>query len=220
MDPSTTLSDHAPLVVYILALTLTPGPSSLLIAASGARFGLARCVPHLAGALVGFELQLLAASLGKDVPALRDPVLQSALQLACTAYLLWLGWRLLAARPGRAALGSSAAPLSWRAAVTLQLANPKPWLTAVASAGLFLPATATVAKKGAFLACAGGAGVVGLAAWAVAGMALQRWLGGAASRQAALNRALALALMAAALWGLVGATAALPLPLPDWPSLT
>lgn len=213
MDPFTTLFDQAPLVVYILALTLTPGPSSLLIAASGARFGLARCAPHLAGALVGFELQLFAASLGKDMAVLRDPSLQAALQLACTAYLLWLGWRLMDARPG-AAPRSSAAPLTWRAAVTLQLANPKPWLTAVASAGLFLPVSAPVARKGAFLLCAGGAGVVGLAAWAVAGVALQRWLG-RPSRQAALNRALALALMAAALWGLVGTHAALPLPLSD-----
>jgi threonine/homoserine/homoserine lactone efflux protein len=215
MDPSTTLFDHVPLAVYILALTLTPGPSSLLIAASGARFGLARCMPHLAGALIVFELQLLVASLGKDMAVLRDPLLQTLLQLACTAYLLWLGWRLLDARPGSAAPARLAAPLGWRAAAALQLANPKPWLTAVASAGLFLPATAPLASKGAFVLCAGGAGGVGLAAWAVAGMALQRWLGGAASRQAALNRALALALLAAALWGLADAYATLPLPLPE-----
>jgi threonine/homoserine/homoserine lactone efflux protein len=149
------------------------------------------------------------------VAVLRGPLLQTVLQLACTAYLLWLGWRLMDARPGGAALKLSAAPLTWRAAATLQLANPKPWLTAAASAGLLLPATAPLAKKGAFLLCAGGAGGVGLAAWTVAGMALLRWLGSAASRLAALNRALALALMAAALWRLVDAYAALPLPRPD-----
>lgn len=204
------LLDQAPLVVYILALTLTPGPSALLIAASGARFGLARCTPHLAGALLGFELQLLAASLGTSLAVLRDPVLQTVLQLVCTAYLLWLGWRMLRARSD--AKAPPPAPLSWRAAATLQLANPKPWLTAVASAGLFLPAAAPVAKKCAFLLCAGGAGVAGLAAWAVAGMALQRCLR-QPSRQAVVNRALATALMAAALWGLVG-TYVGPLSLP------
>lgn len=212
MDSIHLLIDQAPLVVYILALTLTPGPSSLLIAAAGARFGLARCAPHLIGALLGFELQLLAASLGTSLAVLRHPVLQAVLQGACTAYLLWLGWRLLRARTD--AKAPPPAPLTWRAAATLQLANSKPWLTAVASAGLFLPAAATLSKKGAFLIAAGGAGVTGLAAWAVAGMALQRWLG-RPSRQAAANRALALALMAAALWGLVGANAAL-LPMPDW----
>lgn len=56
--------DPTPLVVYTLAMTLNPGPSSLLIAATGARFGLARCTPHLAGSLLGYELELVAAALG------------------------------------------------------------------------------------------------------------------------------------------------------------
>lgn len=200
------LSDQAPLVVYILALTLTPGPSALLVAAAGARFGLARCTPHLAGSLLGFELQLLAAVLGTGAALLRHPTLQTLMQLGSTAYLLWLGWRMLGARTD--AKAAPPAPLTWQAAATLQLANPKPWLTAVASAGLFLPAAAPVLKKGTFLLCAGGAGVVGLAAWAVAGMALQRWLA-QPSRQTALNRAMATALVAAAAWGLVGASGAL-----------
>lgn len=204
--------EQAPLVVYILALTLTPGPSALLIAASGARFGLARCTPHLAGALLGFELQLLAAALGTGAAVLRHPTLQTVMQLASTAYLLWLGWRMLGSRVDTQA--APPAPLTWQAAAALQLANPKPWLTAVASAGLFLPAAAPMAKKGAFLLCAGGAGVLGLAAWAVAGVALQRWLGHP-SRQAALNRAMAGALVVAALWGLVGAGGAM-LPPPEW----
>jgi threonine/homoserine/homoserine lactone efflux protein len=204
---SETLIDQAPLAVYILALTLTPGPSSLLIAACGARFGFARCTPHLAGALLGFELQLLAAALGTGVAVLGHPTLQVALQLACTAYLLWLGWRLLGASRTDAK-SPPPAPLGWQAAAALQLANPKPWLTAVASAGLFLPAAAPAAKKGAFLLCAGGAGVAGLAAWALAGVALQRWLGNP-SRQALVNRAMAGALVAAALWGLVGESGAL-----------
>jgi threonine/homoserine/homoserine lactone efflux protein len=194
--------DPAPLIVYTLALTFTPGPSSLLIAASGARFGLARCTPHLAGSLLGWELQLLAAALGTGVAVLREPVLQAVLQLACTGYLLWLGWRLLGARSD--VRSAPLAPLTWQAAAALQLANPKPWLTAVASAGLFLPVASPASGKGAFLLCAGSAGVTGLATWAMAGVALQRWLGHA-SRQAVLNRAMASALVAAALWGLVGA---------------
>lgn len=194
--------DQAPLAVYILALTLTPGPSALLIAACGARFGFTRCTPHLLGALLGFELQLMAAALGIGAALQRHPTLQVVMQLASTAYLLWLGWRLLGARRADAK-APAPVPLSWQAAAALQLANPKPWLTAVASAGLFLPAAAPLAKQGAFLLAAGGAGVAGLAAWAVAGMALQRWLTHP-SRQALLNRAMATALVAAALWGLAG----------------
>lgn len=191
--------DHAPLVVYTLTLTLTPGPSSLLIAASGARFGLARCTPHLLGALLGYELQLLAAVLGTGAAVVRDPAVQMAMQVACAAYLLWLGWRMLGAQAGTKA--PSPAPLSWRSAATIQLANPKPWLTALASAGLFLPATAPAAQQGTFMLLAGGAGVTGLATWAVAGAALQRWLDRPAP-QRLLNRAMAGVLALTALWGL------------------
>jgi len=194
--------DQAPLVIYTLALTLTPGPSALLIAASGARFGLPRCTPHLAGSLLGWELQLMAAALGTGSAVQRNLTLQMAMQLACTAYLLWMGWRMLVSRPG--AKASPPAPLSWQSAAALQLANPKSWLTAIASAGLFLPAAAPVATKGAFLLCAGGAGVTGLATWAVAGAALQRWLC-RPSREASLNRAMAASLAVTALWGLYAA---------------
>jgi len=193
---------QGPLVAYTLALTLVPGPSSLLIAASGARFGVARCVPHLAGAWLGYELQLLAAALGHGVPALNEPALHTAMQVACTAWLLWLGWRVLGVRGG--ARTPPPAPLAWSSAAVLQLANPRPWLSAAASAGLFLPPAAEVAEQGAFLLCAGGAAVTGLAAWALAGAALQRWLG-RPHVQLAMNRTMAAAMAGAALWGLRGA---------------
>lgn len=113
--------DQTPLVLYTLALTLTPGPSALLIAASGARFGLARSTPHLAGSLLGCELQLLAAALGIGTVVVRDPAVLTPMQLASTAYLLWLGWHMLGSRPAtKAALP---APLTWQAAAALQLAT-------------------------------------------------------------------------------------------------
>lgn len=197
--------DQAPLVAYTLTLSLSPGPSSLLIAASGARFGLVRCTPHLAGALLGYELQLLAAVLGTGAAVAREPAVQKAMQLASTLYLLWLGWRMLGQRAH--AKATPAAPLAWQAAATLQLANPKPWLTAMASAGLFLPAQAVAAQQAAFLFYAGAAGVTGLAVWASVGALLQRWLR-RPSGQAAMSRALALTLAITALWGLRGAVGA------------
>jgi threonine/homoserine/homoserine lactone efflux protein len=194
--------NQTPLVLYTLALTLTPGPSALLIAASGARFGLARCTPHLAGSLFGYEMRLIAAALGTGTVAVRDPAVLTPMQLASTAYLLWLGWHMLGSRPAtKAALP---APLTWQAAAALQLANPKSWLTAIASAGLFLPASAPVAKQGAFLLYAGAAGVTALATWAAAGAALQHWLR-LPSSQAALNLAMAAASTGTALWRLCGA---------------
>lgn len=190
--------DQLPLVLYTLALTLTPGPSALLIAASGARYGVARCAPHLAGSLFGYQFQLLAAAAGTAAAVVADPALQTVLQVACTGYMLWLAWRMLGSQ--RRAGAPLSAPLSWQAAATLQLANPKSWLTAMVSAGLFLPANAAVSHKASFLFWAGAAGVMGLTTWAFAGAALQRWLANPAC-QVALNRAMAATLAVTALWG-------------------
>lgn len=203
--------DQAPLVLYILTLTLTPGPSALLLAASGARFGLARCTPHLAGSLTGWVVQLLAAVLGLGAFVADNPLLQKSMLVASAAWLLWLGWGMLG-RPG-SRLGAHpgtkvppAAPLSWHTAAGLQLSNPKSWMTAIASAGLFLPATASWDKQGAFVFYAGASGVTGLAAWAVVGAGLQRWLLRPLS-QLAVNRATAAVLAVTAMWGLHGALA-------------
>jgi threonine/homoserine/homoserine lactone efflux protein len=203
--------DQAPLVVYIFTLTLTPGPSAFLLAASGARFGLVWCAPHLTGSLLGWVMQLLAAVLGLGAVVAENPLLQKAMMLASAAWLLWLGWCMLG-RPG-SLLGAHpgtkpppATPLRWQTAAGLQLTNPKSWMTAIASAGLFVPAAAPWAKQGAFVLYAGAAGVTGLAAWALAGAALQRWLC-RPSRQLALSRATAAAMAATALWGLSGVLA-------------
>ncbi|WP_295641638.1 LysE family translocator [uncultured Methylibium sp.] len=197
-------TEHAPLVVYTLALTLNPGPSSLLIAASGARFGVARCTPHLAGSLLGYELQLLAGALGTGAAVFGNPLLQTVMQVLSTVYLLWLGWRMLGSRGGLGAKAAPPAPISWQQAFVLQVSNPKSWMTAVASAGLFLPAASPATQQAAFLLFAGGAGVTGLATWAVAGAALQRWLHSPTS-QLVMNRGMAGMLAVTALWGLGGA---------------
>jgi len=65
-----------PLALFVLTSTLTPGGATTLATASGAQFGLRRSLPLLAGLL-------LAA-----------PHLQLAMQLAGTAYLFWLAWKL------------------------------------------------------------------------------------------------------------------------------
>ena len=42
----------------------TPGPNNLMLAASGANFGLRRTVPHICGVTVGFLSLVVMASLG------------------------------------------------------------------------------------------------------------------------------------------------------------
>jgi threonine/homoserine/homoserine lactone efflux protein len=72
--------EHWALVSYTFLMTLTPGPTTLMVAVSGARFGFARSVPHIAGALFGHELQLLAAVAGLATVLDHAPVAVTALR--------------------------------------------------------------------------------------------------------------------------------------------
>ena len=98
--------EHWALVSYTFLMTLTPGPTTLMVAASGARFGFSRSVPHMSGALLGYELQLVAAIAGLAAVLDQSPAAVMVLRWASALYLLYLGWRMLGAgqflrAPGR-----------------------------------------------------------------------------------------------------------------------
>ena len=51
-------------LLFALVMAFTPGPNNVMLASSGARFGVARTMPHLLGVLVGFPVMLFLVGLG------------------------------------------------------------------------------------------------------------------------------------------------------------
>ena len=49
---------------FAVVSAFTPGPNNLLLAASGANFGVRRTIPHVLGIVSGFPLLVLAVGLG------------------------------------------------------------------------------------------------------------------------------------------------------------
>jgi threonine/homoserine/homoserine lactone efflux protein len=196
MDPT----EHWALVSYTFLMTLTPGPTTLMVAVSGARFGFARSVPHLAGALLGYELQLLAAVAGLATVLEHAPLAVTALRWVSVIYLLHLGWRLLGA--GMLSGAEQAAPLRVVEAAALQLLNPKSWFMALATVSLFLPVGEPDRLAGAgLLLWAGLAGTAGMCVWVSCGTGLRRWLD-CPHRRALFNRCMAVTLLLTAGWAL------------------
>jgi len=192
--------EHWALVSYTFLMTLTPGPTTLMVAVSGARFGFARSVPHMAGALVGYELQLLAAAAGLATVLHHTPLAVTALRWVSVVYLLHLGWRMLGA--GLPSAADQAKPLGLIQAAALQLLNPKSWFMAMATISLFLPGgDADLLSGAALLLWAGAAGTAGMCIWATCGTSLRRWLD-RPHRRARFNRFMAAALLLTAAWAL------------------
>jgi threonine/homoserine/homoserine lactone efflux protein len=53
-----------PLILFALAVTLTPGPNVVLVTASGANFGFRRTIPQMLGITLGFGSMVVAVGLG------------------------------------------------------------------------------------------------------------------------------------------------------------
>lgn len=126
-----------PLASFTFVASITPGPNNLMLAASGVGFGLKRTLPHMLGVSVGFLLLVLACGLGVGTLLLQIPAAALSLKLAGSGYLIYLAWTL------RGNFGAASAtrtrPMSFRAAVVFQFANPKAWLMGVTAAAAFLP---------------------------------------------------------------------------------
>ena len=85
-----------PFMTFTFVMSITPGPNNVMLTASGANFGFRRTLPHIGGVGFGFAVQLLAVCAGLSALFARWPALQVILGWAGAAYLVYLGWHLLA----------------------------------------------------------------------------------------------------------------------------
>ncbi|MBW8724875.1 MAG: LysE family translocator [Inquilinus limosus] len=184
------------LCLFAFVTSITPGPSNLMLLASGASFGLWRTLPQVAGITLGFTALLLAVGLGLGAALAAWPALHIGLQAAGAAYLLYLAWRIGRSR----SLGGDgeARPLTLWQSAAFQWVNPKAWAVAATTMAVHASPQAPVASV--LLICAAFAVVnlPSILAWAGCGQALRRVLADPA-RLKWFNLAMA-ALLAATLW--------------------
>ncbi|MCW1950685.1 MAG: LysE family transporter [Octadecabacter sp.] len=139
-----------PFLAFATSQVGTPGPANMVLLATGARFGLRRAVPFVAGVALG--KQLIIWPLGFGLMAAQDdyPLIFNALKWVSVAYILWLAYRVAGMRlkVGEA----EGQPPGFAAGLIVHPLNPKAWamittgFTTFTAAGTPpLQATATIA---------------------------------------------------------------------------
>ena len=157
--------------LFAIASTFTPGPNNIMLAASGANFGFARTIPHMAGVSLGFVVLLAAAGMGLGALMLAVPQIQTALKICGAGYLLWLAWKI--AHAGAAGEGDSRArPLTYLQAAAFQWVNPKGVITAIGAIALYVRPDHARTDLGLLLAVFGLVTVGSVVAWSAFGVAL------------------------------------------------
>ncbi|NNK67405.1 MAG: LysE family translocator [Rhodobacteraceae bacterium] len=119
---------------FAFVASIAPGPNNLMVAASGAAFGIRATAPHIVGIALGFSVMLSSIALGLGAMLDRWPLLLVALKWAGIAWLCVLAWQL--ARPAlfpekatesTVARSSGARPMTLIEAALFQWVNPKAW---------------------------------------------------------------------------------------------
>lgn len=103
----------------------TPGPANMALLATGARFGLRRALPFVAGVVVGKQLIIWPLGFGLLELAQQAPAVFEALKWASAGYICWLAWKVANMRlaPG---LSEATAP-GFVAGLIVHPLNPKAW---------------------------------------------------------------------------------------------
>ena len=155
------------LVVYAVAMSLTPGPYTPMALPPDMESGLRRSGWHLLGLLWGTYLMICLVGVVLGGVFMAAPGVQPVLRLAAGFCMLWLAVRLW--RGGVSPRARARGPLRFGEAVLIQLGHPMAWLAATGVIVGFVPAGAlylerVLAMAGVFcLAC-----LPGMTRWAAA----------------------------------------------------
>ena len=123
-------------LVFSTVAAITPGPSNVLLTATGANVGVARGFPCLLGVSVGMGVMMFVVAFGLGNFVLDNPTILGGLKWCGGALLLWLAWRIASA--SRSETGSGKKPVGFLGAAAFQWINPKSWLVSASAAGTYL----------------------------------------------------------------------------------
>lgn len=193
------LVEFTALLVLATAMSFTPGPNTTLSTALAANRGLAGAMRFVVSVPVGWCALLLLCALGLGAVVLAVPGLRWAIKAVGIGYLLWLAFRL--AQSGRLS-EADAARLSvgfWQGAL-LQFVNIKAWLLALTIvAGWVVGRDDQLQRLAVVLPVMMAFALASNLTYATMGALLRHWLA-QGRRLLWFNRAMALVLVATAIW--------------------
>lgn len=83
-----------PVLLFVLTMTITPGPNNMLLTASGARFGFRKTIPFIVGIVLGIISQLILSALGLGSLFQHFPLAQKILKICGSIYILYLAVKI------------------------------------------------------------------------------------------------------------------------------
>ncbi|WP_341895954.1 LysE family translocator [Ferrovibrio terrae] len=190
-----TLEQGLAFFLFSVVAAITPGPSNVLLVATGAQAGFWRGLPCLFGVSAGMGSMMVLAAYGLGSIVLAHPQALQVVRIAGAAFLLWLAWKIATAPAGDSTAVAPPRPVGFLGAAALQWVNPKAWLVSAGAVATYLPGGAdeAILQSAGFALVFVSAALPSGLLWLVFGAAAQRLLR-SARRQRVFNIAMGLAL--------------------------
>jgi leucine efflux protein len=119
------IADYGAFVAAIVVFLAIPGPGNLALITSTSKGGVRGGLAATLGVIAGDQVLMWAAVAGVAALLAATPALFGAVQWIGAAYLAWLGWKMLTAKPGDAPVLNIRHRQYFQQAATITLLNPK-----------------------------------------------------------------------------------------------
>jgi len=121
--------------LFCFISTITPGPNNLLLAHSGAHFGIRRTLPHVIGIRFGMTCLNIAVLMGLGEIFQIWPQLHQIFAFGAAGFILYLAFKIIRAKPIDTTKDHH--PMTAWQAASFQLINPKSWASLIAASSAF-----------------------------------------------------------------------------------
>lgn len=119
------ITDYGAFVVAIIIFLAIPGPGNLALVTSTGKGGIAGGLAATFGVIAGDQVLLWAAVAGVSALMVAYPAAFYAVQWMGAAYLAWMGFKMLVAKPGDTPIVQIKPRHYFRQAMMITLLNPK-----------------------------------------------------------------------------------------------
>jgi len=119
------IADHGAFVAAIILFLAIPGPGNLALITSTTKGGVRGGLAATFGVIAGDQVLMWLAVAGVATVLATYPAAFNAVQWVGAAYLAWLGWKLLSAKPGDKPVLNIRPRQYFQQALAITLLNPK-----------------------------------------------------------------------------------------------
>lgn len=123
--------------IFMVSMSITPGPNNMMLAASGVNFGFNKTIMHILGIPFGVLTMLGAVAAGLGVIFQKFPIIHQSLKVIGSAYLLYLSYRLAISKTSKNNEEDLNRPMTFIEASLFQFVNPKAWIFSITTIGSF-----------------------------------------------------------------------------------